>query len=151
MAATEGRPGLESKHVEAFRLLGIPAGSDREAVVHAYRRLARATHPDVSADPEAADRFAALTAAYRLLFEVPSPDADPAPAVRPGRQTRASMAEGEDLGDDWPAPGWAFGDGWPMRISPGVPARPLQRPPIIAGPVRVRPPRSGARGKVRDG
>lgn len=144
MLAGESRPGLDSRRIEAFRLLGLPAGSDREAVVHAYRRLARATHPDVSADPEAADLFATLTAAYRLASEVPGPDADPARAMRPGRHPRATAREGEDLGDDWAAAGWAFGGGWPMRMSPGVPARSWQRPPIIAGPVRVRPPGSGA-------
>jgi DnaJ domain len=147
MLATEGRQQLDSRRIEAFRLLGLPAGSDREAVAHAYRRLARATHPDVSTDPEAADRFAALTAAYSLASEVPGPDADPARAMRPGRRTRAMAREGADLGDDWAAAGWAFGGGWPMRISPGVPAWSWQRPPIIAGPVRVRPPRSGAHGE----
>lgn len=137
---------MESKRIEAFRLLGIPAGSGREAVVNAYRRLARTSHPDVSADPAAAGRFAALTAAYRLVSEVPGPDADPAPALRPERHTGASAGDGEDLGNVWTALGSAYGGGWPVRMSPG-PARSGQRPPIVAGPVRVRPPRSGARGE----
>ena len=62
---------MDKARVEAFRALGIPADSDRDAVAHAYRRLARATHPDVSSDPGAADRFATIAAAYRLLSADP--------------------------------------------------------------------------------
>jgi curved DNA-binding protein CbpA len=32
---------------EAYRMLGVPAGADRETVKRAYRRLARALHPDL--------------------------------------------------------------------------------------------------------
>jgi DnaJ-domain-containing protein 1 len=34
---------------DACRLLGVPAGADRETVKRAYRRLARALHPDMHA------------------------------------------------------------------------------------------------------
>lgn len=126
----------------AFRLLGIPAGSDPEAVVHAYRRLARVTHPDVSADPEAADRFATLTAAYRLVAQ-PRAQAS-ASAVGPAQHPRASARTREDVVDEWPGPGWAFVGEWSMFLSPVAPARSGQRPPIAAGPVMVSPPRSAA-------
>lgn len=122
----------------AFRLLGLPAGSDQEAVVHAFRRLARVTHPDVSADPEAADRFATLTAAYRLVSQPPAQVH--VSAVESGRHPRASARTQEDLVDDWPGPGWAFSGEWPVFLSPGAPAGPWQRPPIVAGPVMVSPP-----------
>ena len=134
----------------AFRLLGIPTGSDREVVVRAYRRLARTTHPDVSADPEASERFATLTAAYRLASKISGRDADPAPAVRPGRNTRAA-GDGDDLGSDGATPGWGSHAAWPMPTVLGVAPRSWQRPPIIAGPVHVRPPSSGVRRELRDG
>lgn len=59
--------------VEAFQLLGIPRDSDRDTIAHAYRRLARAVHPDVSPDADAAERFAALTEAYRIATAAPLP------------------------------------------------------------------------------
>ena len=62
---------MRDEIIEAFHMLGVPLDSDREALGHAYRRLARATHPDVSADPEAEQRFAALTDAYRLACQSP--------------------------------------------------------------------------------
>ena len=62
---------MDRRRVEAFGVLGIPADSDRDAVVHAYRSLARATHPDVSDDPDAADRFATVAAAYQLVSKDP--------------------------------------------------------------------------------
>ena len=75
---------------QAWQTLGVPAGSDLVRVNRAYHRLARQIHPDVSADPDAADRFDRLTAAYRraaaaAAAPVPSPDASSAdaPAYRP--------------------------------------------------------------------
>jgi hypothetical protein len=144
--ATDGGSGSDGRRNEAFRVLGLPVGSDREAVVRAYRRLARATHPDVSADPKASDRFATLTAAYRLASEVPGRDAGPAPAMTGGRSPATGNAA-DDLRDDWATAGWDLSDAWPMRASPEVSMRSRHRPPIIAGPVRVSPPRSDADGE----
>jgi hypothetical protein len=58
--------------VEAFRLLGIPRDSDHDAIAHAYRRLARSVHPDVSMDADAAQQFASLAEAYRIARAAPS-------------------------------------------------------------------------------
>jgi len=57
----------------AWRVLGLAPGADADAIKRAYRRLARATHPDLhpgaSADEKRAleVRFAAITEAYRAL------------------------------------------------------------------------------------
>ena len=102
---------------EALRVLGIPADSDRETLTSAYRARARATHPDVSPEPDAAEQFAAVTGAYRAL----SAAGDPGP-----RSRHASDAEPEvrpRLGQ-WPAASW-------------------RRPPIVAGPVMVRGAHTG--------
>lgn len=101
---------MDSRRVQAFGILGIPPDSDQAAVAHAYRRLARATHPDVSEDPEAAHRFAAVAAAYRLASEEPRTTAIPVRVHKP--------APNESI----------FGKRRPLRA------------PIVAGPVWVDPP-----------
>ena len=70
-----GALGLEKTLArdEALLLLELPAGADADAIKSAYRRLARALHPD--AHPNATrqelrdleGRFAAIAAAYRRL------------------------------------------------------------------------------------
>ena len=58
---------------DAYRLLGVPAGADRETVKRAYRRLARALHPDMHAGTsderrrELERKLAAINTAYRRL------------------------------------------------------------------------------------
>lgn len=49
----------------ALAVLGLPAGASRSQIGHAYRQLARATHPDLCADSDAGERFLAVSAAYR--------------------------------------------------------------------------------------
>ena len=65
----------------AVAALGLEPGATRGDIARAYRRLALLTHPDVSHDPRAAQRFAALTDAYRraLLEADAIPTATPAP------------------------------------------------------------------------
>lgn len=59
--------------ISAFRVLGVEVGADAIEIKRAYRRLARAYHPDLHPDatePERrvlAERFSALTTAYRTL------------------------------------------------------------------------------------
>lgn len=60
---------------DAYRLLGVPAGADRETVKRAYRRLARALHPDLNAELSEERRrqlerkLAAVNTAYRRLVD----------------------------------------------------------------------------------
>jgi DnaJ-domain-containing protein 1 len=64
---------LDSRRIAAMQLLGIEDAGDADAVKRAYRRLARALHPDLQ--PDADDqrrrllerRFAEVTAAYEAL------------------------------------------------------------------------------------
>lgn len=75
-----------------YDILGIPIGSAPDAVREAYRRLAKACHPDLNPDdPGAAERFHELQAAYRQAMDMPStPSADQAgePGLRPRRHVR---------------------------------------------------------------
>ena len=60
---------------DAYRLLGVPAGSDRETLKRAYRRLARALHPDMHAGSSEERRrqlerkLADVNCAYRRLVD----------------------------------------------------------------------------------
>lgn len=60
---------------EAYRMLGVPAGADRETVKRAYRRLARALHPDLNAEAsedrrrQLEKKLAAVNTAYRRLLD----------------------------------------------------------------------------------
>jgi hypothetical protein len=49
----------------ALGVLGLDPDADRGEVIHAYRRLAKANHPDVSNAPDAPGRFSTISAAYR--------------------------------------------------------------------------------------
>ncbi len=51
--------------LEAFQLLGLEPGASLQAIKRAYRRLAKAHHPDLGGDVQA---FHRLDAAYRLLI-----------------------------------------------------------------------------------
>jgi hypothetical protein len=60
---------------DAYRMLGVEAGADRETVKRAYRRLARALHPDLNAEMSEDRRrqlerkLAAINTAYRRLVD----------------------------------------------------------------------------------
>jgi hypothetical protein len=68
-----GRPPAPVVHSSAWQALGLSPGAEEGEIKRAYRRLARAVHPDLH--PEATDgerrvlaaRFNALTEAYRIL------------------------------------------------------------------------------------
>ena len=75
IAAERSAPvrSLDHRRQAALRLLGVAADADLDTVKRAYRRLARAIHPDLQ--PEAIGesrrtlerRFAEITAAYQAL------------------------------------------------------------------------------------
>ncbi len=65
---------VNAKREAALRLLGIEDGADLEVVKRAYRKLARALHPDLQPTADAQRRrtlerrFAEVTAAYEVLL-----------------------------------------------------------------------------------
>jgi hypothetical protein len=149
---------------EALTVLGIPADSDWAQVARAYRRLARATHPDVSSDPDAAQRFATVTAAYRVLSGTTGPGARPARpagasgAPQTGRTppssgssespespplgpppSRSTQSDRTGVAGDKPNPSPDLIRSGPLfAVSPPLRAGFEDRPPIVAGPVLVR-------------
>jgi curved DNA-binding protein CbpA len=125
---------------DLYRLLGVARGAPREEIAQAWRRLARAEHPDRQPDEAreaAAARFRALAEAWHVL-------ADPA----------RRAAYDDALERQQPAPV----TGVPAVRVPvrhlGGPARSASvsllgrsaQVPLRAGPVRVDGPRSAPAG-----
>jgi len=86
------------KFKDYYETLGVPRGAAQDEVKHAYRKLARKYHPDVSKDPDAEARFKELGEAYAVLK-------DP--------EKRAAY---DQMGSEWksgqefrPPPGWDAG------------------------------------------
>ena len=52
-----------------YSLLGITPNATQEEIRHAYRRVARTCHPDISTEPDAEERFKELNAAYEILAD----------------------------------------------------------------------------------
>src|SRR5262249_37765860 len=50
-------------------ILGVPRSASQEEIQQAYRKLARAYHPDVNSDPAAEDRFKDVSEAYAVLSD----------------------------------------------------------------------------------
>lgn len=52
-----------------YEILGVRRGASQEDIQRAYRKLARANHPDVNKDPAAEDRFKEVSEAYSVLSD----------------------------------------------------------------------------------
>jgi molecular chaperone DnaJ len=52
-----------------YGVLGVSRDAGPDEIKKAYRRLARELHPDVNKDPDAAERFKEVTAAYEVLSD----------------------------------------------------------------------------------
>jgi len=136
MAAADHRgPGPD-----LYQLLGVPREASREQIAQAWRRRARAEHPDARpADAGAPGRFRALAAAWRVL-------GDPARRAAYDRTVRhdqpaARITAAAPVPPRWPA-GPARPGAGPLVRAPG--------PPLRAGPVRVDGPRPAPPADRRD-
>lgn len=52
-----------------YDVLGVPRDAGAEQLQQAFRKLARANHPDVNSDPAAEDRFKEINEAYQVLSD----------------------------------------------------------------------------------
>jgi molecular chaperone DnaJ len=52
-----------------YEVLGVPHGADDKTIKNAFRQLARRYHPDVSAEPDADQRFREIAEAYGVLSD----------------------------------------------------------------------------------
>lgn len=113
---------IDSTLREELAVLGLDADADRDAVIHAYRRLAKESHLDLTAAQDAAARFDAVTAAYRDVLDlVPARTAEAVPHVT--HQVVVSSPVSFYLPD--------------ASLTRGAVGR--QRPAIVVGPVRMEP------------
>ena len=52
-----------------YEILGVPRTASQDDIQRAYRKLARASHPDVNSDPAAEERFKDISEAYDVLSD----------------------------------------------------------------------------------
>jgi curved DNA-binding protein len=52
-----------------YEILGVPRTASQDDIQRAYRKLARAHHPDISQDPGAEERFKDISEAYDVLSD----------------------------------------------------------------------------------
>ena len=55
--------------LDLYGVLQLERDASQRQIRSAYRRLARAYHPDTSADPGSAERFKAVAEAYAVLSD----------------------------------------------------------------------------------
>jgi curved DNA-binding protein CbpA len=123
--ADHGGPGPD-----LYQLLGVSRGACREEIAQAWRRRARAEHPDSRpADAAAPGRFRALAEAWQVLGDPARRAAYDRALARDQQPATRVPAAGARVPVRRPA-GW--GDGGPLVRVPG--------PPLRAGPVRVEGP-----------
>jgi hypothetical protein len=116
----------------ALEVLGLPATASAADITSAFRRLARLSHPDATGrtDASAGQRFAALVEAYHLLApanESPERDGSVESPAAPGSPEQPEQPERRPV------------DVRPPTRRERPPTVPGTRPPIVAGPVVVRP------------
>jgi curved DNA-binding protein CbpA len=115
---------------DPYEALGLGTDASTADISRAYRRLARALHPDSRpGDASAADRFRVVSAAYELLSDpVRRTDWD-------RRHLRQATSLGRPLGRSVASQGSAGPWIWPLSPTKASPPHPA----LWAGPVRVEP------------
>ena len=122
-------PAAPGPQPDPYELLGVPADASSSDIARAYRRLARALHPDSRpGDPAAAGQFQALTLAYEVLSNPARRAAHD--QQRPGHAPRSWPPAGAGVGQATPAI-------WPLDLA--VPGAPPPRAAMWAGPVITEP------------
>jgi curved DNA-binding protein CbpA len=138
---TEQREADVRSDRDPYQALGVGADASTADISRAYRRLARALHPDSQpGDAAAADQFRTVSAAYELLSD-PARRTDwdrrhPSPQRPPGRSDPAQQPAAPQV--------------WPLSPAAADSLRPLgsPRPALWAGPVHAEPA-PGAAGTAR--
>jgi curved DNA-binding protein CbpA len=100
---------LDIQMESLYGVLGVEPNADEQAIVRAYRKLAKRYHPDVADTPEASERFKRLTTAKEVLTD--TDERARYDRLGPDRYAR------QYLGDSWAADGdtVATVDGAPGR------------------------------------
>lgn len=137
--------GARAAARDPYTVLGMPAGSSKADVRKRFRRLAQTQHPDVKRDdPQAAERFQELTAAYNRIMGAEARAADAAP---PGwaEEGFRSSAESEGKYYRWgPSSSSRRGDAAPD----GSEAPWARQASTGPGPGGATPQRNGQAGNI---
>jgi len=122
---------------DPYQVLGLGQDATGAEVARAYRRLARAVHPDSRpGDPAAAEQFRALSDAYGLLSDQARRAAyDRQHPPRPAWRPHGPGSAGPDL--------WSV----PPGMGPWAAGSPASGAPLRVGPVHVQPPASPGRAE----
>jgi curved DNA-binding protein CbpA len=136
------RPG--GRTPDLYELLGISRGASRADISRAYRRQARAIHPDSHPqETHASAQFRDLTEAYQILSN-PARRADYDRALRlgpTGRPPAPPPDPARSRVQPDPAPRSRVAPDPAVRLRmPSDPAAQLRMPPLWIGPVQVDPP-----------
>ncbi|HEX5495659.1 MAG TPA: J domain-containing protein [Mycobacteriales bacterium] len=127
--------------MDLYQLLEIDPGASSADIAPAYRRLARRWHPDVATSPGAADHFAAITTAYRVLSDPvararydtarATTTTAPPPRARPSRRRGPSARNSpwppwvsQDTRAGTPAAFWLGGPSFSHPFTTGTDTRP---------------------------
>jgi curved DNA-binding protein len=102
-----------------YQVLGVPRDADQEQIQRAYRKLARAYHPDVNSDPGAEDRFKEISEAYDVLsdpqtrrrYDAFGRDFRQVPEDVDPEEWRRARAGGARAGRQAPGGGFSFSGG----------------------------------------
>ena len=136
-------PAVRGPRTDPYELLGVSADAGSADIARAYRRLARALHPDRRpGDPAAADQFRALTLAYELVSDpvrrAAHDQQHSGPAARPGPPAA-------------PRQGQVMPPIWPLDLAVTEPPVTAQRPTDLwAGPVTIEPVSGRGPGDLGD-
>jgi len=128
---------MSDRERDPYQELGIGRDATAADIARAWRRLARAVHPDSRpGDPAAAAQFRALTDAYGLLSDPARRAAWDHQHPRPTRRPQP--------------PGPAAPDLWPLRAAarPWPAGGPVPGPALRAGPVHIQPPKPPVSGQA---
>ena len=115
---------------DLYQLLGVPREASRDEITQAWRRRARAEHPDSHpGDTAAPARFRALAEAYQVLSD-------------PGRRAAydRALAREQQPATRVPAVSTGVTVRRPSERGDGRPLVRVPGPPLRAGPVRVEGP-----------
>jgi curved DNA-binding protein CbpA len=119
---------------DPYQALGLGADASTADISRAYRRLARALHPDSQpGDVAAIDQFRAVSDAYELLSDPARRTEWDRRHLRQASPQRAPRAPGRSA----PSRGSAGPQIWPLSPAAANPTPP--HPALWAGPVYVEP------------
>ena len=123
-----------SLDADPYRTLGVPRGASLDQAKAAYRRLAKANHPDAGG-PSALPRFLAIQAAWEQISGGAAGPTAPGRAARPAGRTARPTGHATD------EPRAGAG----ARSAPGAPSgsNPRRRPPGTGSPGTPGTPGTG--------